>query len=225
MIKKRMIIAVGTMVILVVIVIATQIAVSASSTREREENVYERLGKIETQKGVAANSVQGEIAYVGDHITITSDDLARYTQRTLLLTGEEKASEQALRNLAVREVFCYQAKEAGITNDDEEFAAWLTEYRKDIENASNYYDFEAMIKGTGMTEEEYWDWASSSESFRKEYYSTLFSQKLREDFKSESTLVPGSEEYQSAWHTWFEEYKDKVVADEHLKPADGAEKE
>ncbi len=217
MTKKRSLLLVCIVVILLTATV--QIAVNAFSMQEQEEEIYKKLGRIETQNGIAPASEDGIIAYTGDHIVIRADDLERYQQRGQLLTGKDDYSEEALRNLAVREVFCYLAQEAGIPNDDEAFAAWLAEYRRGIENASNYSDFEAFAKGAGMTEEEYWNWAASSESFRKEYYATLFSQKLREDYKAQCTIAPGTEEYQKAWIDFFDQFKDEAVKNEHLKKA------
>lgn len=183
-----------------------------SAAPETESGAFAQLGKIET-----AQSQNNSAVYTGDHITILADDLERYTKRAQLLTGKEDVSKQALHNLAVREIFCYRAEEAGIPNDDDQFAQWLAEYRKGIENAVNYSDFEALTQGAGMTEEEYWDWASTNESFRKEYYCTLFVKKLKEDFRAVCELTPGGEEYQEAWNSYFDEYKNQAVEDEHLK--------
>lgn len=168
--------------------------------------------------GKKKDEKQDEIAYVGDHITILTEDLDLYIRRAKLLTVEEDPAAAALQNLAAREIFCYRAEEAGIPNEDVEFEAWLKEYRENIENTTNYGDFEDYIKGSGMTMKEYLSWAASSESFRKEYYSNLFTQKLREDYKAQSvTAPPGSEEYGKPWQIWFQEYKDKAVGAEHLR--------
>ncbi|WP_369297034.1 hypothetical protein [uncultured Neglectibacter sp.] len=199
------------------ILLATLIAagfVIRLAAPETESGAFAQLGKIETEQ-----SQNNSAVYTGDHITILADDLERYTKRAQLITGSEDVSEQALHNLAVREIFCYRAEEAGIPDDDDQFAQWLAEYRKGIENAVNYSDFEAFTQGAGMTEEEYWDWAGTSESFRKEYYSTLFVKKLKEDFRAVCELTPGGEEYQEAWNSYFDEYKKQAVEDEHLKKA------
>lgn len=218
--SKKNKIALTCLVVVLLFSISIGIAVNAFTPQEHEEEIYRQLGKIET----ATNDIQpfstnqtSPVVYTGDHITILADDLERYTKRAQLLTGKEDVSKQALHNLAVREIFCYRAEEAGIPNDDDQFAQWLAEYRKGIENAVNYSDFEALTQGAGMTEEEYWDWASTNESFRKEYYCTLFVKKLKEDFRAVCELTPGGEEYQEAWNSYFDEYKNQAVEDEHLK--------
>lgn len=213
--KKKLIITLVVAIVLIAATVAIGLVASGFICDNRQKQLFGELGKIETAEG----NTDGEIAYMGEHITILKDDLERYTRRAELAAQEgEDVSEEALFHIAVREIYYYRGKEAGIEDDNDTFAEWLSQYRSSIERASNYSDFEAMAQGAGMTTEEYWEWAETSPSFRKEYYSTLFVAKLMEDFSKESGVSRDDPDYYEKWTEYHQNYKKQAVEAEHLKP-------
>ncbi len=66
------------------------------------------------------------------------------------------------------------------------------------------------------TPEEYWQWAETSPTFRKEYYSNLFYEHLEEEFREENNYQQADEHFQEKWPQYMNEYKDRAVAEEHL---------
>lgn len=202
--------------LVLVAVVVTGAIVGAYSLGDSQKRLYQQLGRIETQEGAMTADTEDHIAYRGKHIEITREDLDRYVKRAQLLQGEEDVFDEALRNIAVREIFCYRGLEAGIPNDDAAFEEWLKKYRSGIENASNYEDFVAFTKGAGMTPEEYWQWAETSPIFRKEYYASLFPELLKEKFREENNYQQADENFHTKWVEYLRDYKDQAVAEEHL---------
>lgn len=219
---KKKVFLILSIALLSTAVISAGFATGAFSTEAQEQSIWSKLGRIETQESAAANGIGEDVAYVGDHITITQADYDRYLQRAQLAAPGEDVSQTALRNIAMREIYCYRGKEAGIPDDDEAFAQWLAEYRAAIESADNYSDFETFTGGADMTPEEYWHWAETSETFRKEYYASLFTAQLQEEFRQGQGASLTSETFNDAWIAYMKEYKEQAIADEHLKKADGS---
>ncbi len=214
--RNRKILLIG---LALVIAAAAGAIVGAYSLGDNQKKLYQQLGRIETQEGAMTADTGDHIAYRGKHIEITQEDLDRYVKRAQLLRGEEDVFDEALRNIAVREIYCYRGLEAGIPNDDAAFEAWLKKYRSGIEDASNYEDFVAFVQGAGMTTEEYWQWAETSPSFRQEYYANLFLEQLEEKFREENHYEQADENFQTKWSEYIKAYKDRAVEEEHLVKA------
>lgn len=187
-----------------------------ANTAERAKNQkLEQAGQI-AGAGIA-DTAESTAAYVGEHIEISREELDRLAKSGALADGDEQAArEDAVRSIAVREVLCYRAEQAGLANHDEDYFQWLKEYRESIEGTSNYADFETYIKGTGLSTEEYWESLREDTAMRKEYYAELYAGQLKEDFQKENPDLSG-EELENAWSTYFSEYKDQAVEDENLK--------
>lgn len=215
-----------TVALVIALVCVSVIAIGVFARNNPVNQKMQQLGQIDKQGAAAQAQSLEEVAYTGDHIQIMKPDLERFIKRISLTTDDEAEAESAaLKAVAVREIFCYRAKEAGIPNDDEDFQAWLEEYRNSIESASNYEVFLSYVEGMGMTAEEYWDWAAEDFSIRNEWYSTLFTQKLQEDFAAENKLVVNSPEFTEQWPAYFTAYKDEAYESEHLKKAAAGEKQ
>lgn len=221
--KKKFVIV---CVILLLLVLGAGFSSSVSLADQANSSIMKALGRLETAPGDGLTADGDEIAYMGEHITITKADLERYTRRAALLAEEgTDVDALALKNIAVREIFCYRAEQEGLSFDTEDYLAWLKDYRSSIEAASNYDDFLLFLDGTGMTKEEYWAWAQTAPSMQKDYLATLFAGKIREDFDQGLSSPHGTEENASAWVEYYEKYKEQAVEDEQLRPVNGDEKE
>ena len=175
---------------------------------------------VQTGTGMAQDTqtIGEDVLYVGEHITVTKSDYESYLERAQLAAPDQDMTQVALDNIAMREIWCYLGQEAGIPDDDEAFAAWLKQYRETVESAENYKDVLQYFGGTGMTEEEYWQWAETSESFRKEWYATLYPAQLQEEFQAQQSAEPNT-----TWNEYLRVYKEKALENEHLKKVDKAE--
>lgn len=168
--------------------------------------------------GSANTAAIGEdILYVGEHITVTQSDYDSYLQRAQMLNPDQDMTQVALDNIAMREIWCYLGQEAGIPDDDEAFAAWFKQYRETVQSADNYEDIVKYFGATDMTAEEYWQWAETSESFRKEWYATLYQAQLQEEFQAQQSAEPNT-----TWNEYLRVYKQKAIENEHLKKVETA---
>ena len=169
---------------------------------------------VRTGTGMAqgAQAIGEDVIYVGEHITVTQSDYDSYLKRAQLLNPDQDMTQVALDNIAMREIWCYLGHEAGIPDDDEAFAAWFKQYRETVESADNYEDVLPYLGGTEMTPEEYWQWAETDESFRKDWYATLYPAQLQEEFQAQQ-----SDEMLTTWNEYLRIYKEKALENEHLK--------
>lgn len=222
--KKKILIAVFSVILLAAVVVFACIGAGAFTTDEMTKGIWRALGCIETQEPVGTNQAGEEIAYVGDHITVTKSDYDRYYQRAQLAAPDEDVTEEALNNIAMREIWCYLGHEAGIPDDDEAFQAWFKQYRETVESADNYKDVLAYMGGADMTPEEYWQWAQTSETFRKEWYATLYPNQLQEEFQTEQAKeLASGETPHVTWNEYVREYKKNAIENEHLRSYDGTQ--
>lgn len=207
--KKKILIAVGSVVLVAVLAVAVWVLPVGAPAGEKVQ-------------------ISEDTAYVGDHIAVTKSDYNSYCQRAQLAAPDEDVSEEALNNIAMREIWCYLGHEAGIPDDDEAFQTWLKQYRETIEAAENYKDvLKYMYMESGSkTPEEFWQWAEASETFRKEWYATLYLAQLQEEFQAEQARAMTDGETPSVtWNEYLKEYKKKAIENEHLRKVDGTEKE
>lgn len=208
-----------TVSIIAVLVCVCAIAVGAFASLDPVSNTMQRLGEIDRKND---HPQTAGVAYAGDHITISKSEIEQFKAR-FLLAGEpsETAESAALKAIAIREIFCYRAEEFGIVRDNELFLQWLSDYRSSVESASNKDDFYAYVEGMQMTPEEYWAWAETSTEIQNEWYSSLFIQKLQEDFAAEHELEIGSPEFYEKWVEYFSAYKDESYDKEHIHKVSG----
>ncbi len=212
--------------IIAVILCVGGITMGVFAQADPTNNKMRQLGEIDKQQGLLQTNSLDSAAYTGEHIEVMKADLDRFTKRVALTTEDAaEAEEIALKAVALREIFCYRAEEAGIPNDDEKFKTWFEAYRSSIENSTNYEDFLAYVEGMDLSADEYWVWAETDPSIRHEWYSNLFVEKLEEDFAEQCGIEKGTEAYNDKWIEYLSAYKEEAYANEHLKKSTGDLKE
>lgn len=148
---------------------------------------------------------------VGKDIKIYTDELQEIVDRDRTTNpnfDEASSKENALNYLVRRETLYQAAVDKGYSVTDKEAQDYVD---KQIEafspssNAVNYGDFEAFLKGTGMTLEEYWQ--SQYDTLRKELVTSKYLEKLRTDF----LMKTKSKDPQAAWQEEYDKMTKKLI--------------
>lgn len=145
---------------------------------------------------------------VGKDIKIYTDDLQKIVNNYRINDSnfdEATATENALNYLVRRETLYQAAVDKGYSVTDKEAQDYVDKQIEASSNASNYGDFEAFLKSTGMTLEEYWQ--SQYDTLRKELVTSKYLEKLRTDF----LMNIKSENPQAAWQEELDKMAKKLI--------------
>ncbi len=158
-------------------------------------------------KGSFVSSSTEDLAYQGEHISITQRELADYRDGSL-----EISEEDAVNTLAWRKIMAWRAYEEGIDFSPEEYLEKAEEMRTQMEKAKNYKEtMEFLLKGEDITADQYWARLPSTAEFQRTVLGQAFLEKLREQFDQENAGKVVN------WDLYLEEYRKNAVKDEHLE--------
>lgn len=221
--KKRFRILCVLFAVVLLVICGAVITTVAISPENQVKNKLKAAGAIdfgEKNNGVELFAVnQSEVAYVGEHIQVYQDDIDRTVKKMMLVYDDEsEAQEEALKVIALRNIFCYRAEEEHLLGTEEEFLSWLNDYRATIEGATNYEDFEAYVSGTGMTIDEYWEMMETDPDVRAEYYSNKFAEHLQAEFAASEGISMDDPSFYEQWSEYYIQYKDDALEQENLRP-------
>lgn len=171
--KKKVIIS----IVSIIFVIALGTTIYAKSAYPNDDLFYS-IGKLFTaQKNSSKTKCSEKIYAEGKDITITWDEVNEIKERMDL--AELKDSEDsAYRYVLQRKVLLNAAEKAGYKVTAEEVEETIETYKKNINEATNKAEFDALIEGAGG-ETKYW------ESLKGTTHTTLMISKYLTDKQKE----------------------------------------
>lgn len=158
-------------------------------------------------ESASASSSTEDLAYQGEHIAITRQELEDYRNKV-----PEVSEEEAANTLAWPRILARRAYDEGIDLSFEEYEQKAEEYRRQVEKADNYEEtMELLLAGKSMTEEQYWERLPYTAEFQREILGQAFLEKLKDRFDEENAGEMAD------WNVYLREYKKNAIQDERLR--------
>lgn len=186
----------------------------APSASLEQDEVYYQIGQLEKSR-----AEEDSEAYLrGKDFTIGKKEFER-TRDTYILSGnsETRAEEMAEELLLEKHAAYLLAVENGFEKSDEEIQKMVEEQRELYENADNFSNgesYEEFLKGTGMTNEEYWD--SQFETLK--VYETIGAWKttVKDGFRKEHPDLYG-EKLDAVWEKYYGDLIQAKIAQQNIE--------
>lgn len=149
-----------------------------------------------------------DIYEVGENIIITQNDLDQY-ETFYELEGSSDADVQKLAaTYAEQQAALYaEAIKAGFSVTDQEVSEYLADLKENLET-ENKELYEHALEGFD-SEEDYWDF--ENKVYQVDLPIQKYVKSLEEQFRQESGLEQGTEEWEQAWSERFETIKKELV--------------
>lgn len=166
-----------------------------------------RLSKERSEKNNEAKTVMKK----GKTLEIFKEDYDILVKELVNLGINESQAVQDAEKLLLRDNALYLIAETnGIYISDQEILDAIKQAKKDAVKASNYSDFEVVLKATGMSYDEYWD--SHFNSYKKLMTIEKYKANYLKSISKYKELVDRTPEYLN----WVESEFNKV-ADNYVK--------
>ncbi len=158
-------------------------------------------------ESATANSSTEDLAYQGEHIAITRQELEDYMDK-----APDVSEKGAADILAWPRILARRASDEGIDFSFEEYEQKAAEYRQQVEQADNYEEtMELLLAGKSMTEEQYWEQLPYTPEFQREMLGQAFLARLKERFDTENAGEMAD------WNAYLQEYKKNAIEEENLR--------
>ena len=212
--KKKVIIS----IVSIIFVIALGTTIYAQSAYP-DDNLFYSIGKLfTTQKNSLKTRGSEKIYAKGKDITITWDEVNKIKERMDL--AEQKDSEDnAYKYVLQRKVLLNAAEKAGYKVTDQEVEETIETYKKNINEATNKEEFDALIEGAGG-ETKYW------ESLKSTTRTTLMISKYLTDKQKEfsgnqenntKVTIGGDGDLNDPWEDEKGKIIQKLIAEQDIK--------
>lgn len=162
----------------------------------------------------AESNAEKALYAVGKNAQITVDEveLSKYFY-ILQGMGDKEAEEAALQDLMKKEALYQKACEMGYFVADQEVWDLLAEYKKAMKNADNREELEQIISQFD-SEQDFWNYEFAV--FSNDMVTQKYVQDLEKAF-NEQNKFKDMNEYNSAWHEYFNRIKDDLVNEENFQ--------
>lgn len=198
------------LLILMLLVVSAIVAGTALAGQQSTQSIYRNLGQIQRELFSETKTATANDTYaVGAHICISRAEYENLARQIALVDSEASAAERARNILIEQRVLSYAASQAGIFVSDELVQKQIADTRAGIKVAENKADYEALLDGLGMTDDEYW--ATQTEIVRTTAAIALYQEHCRDSFfKQEQTAT------EEDWNSWWETHVTGLITAENI---------
>lgn len=196
--KNRKLVTVSLIVISILVIFGIVSATTGLTTRMFE------IGR----KYIDMLNNKTDILYKGDHLVL----YYHYSFDGLEPIEKEKAIEKALYNKAI---YCIALSE-GIKVEDEDINNYINVTREGLAESSNREEFDAMLAGMGMSEEEYWNSTLVHKEI-EEYYMIMQWSRIQYDRISSENIGESEEKIKELYNSFKETTAKQFLIDDNVK--------